>query len=39
MTDGKLCYTAAVAIGTPSGAKVLCADFPYRSAVDPKPDA
>jgi EAL domain-containing protein (putative c-di-GMP-specific phosphodiesterase class I) len=39
MTDGKLCYTAAVAIGTSSGAKVLCADFPYRSTIDLKPDA
>lgn len=34
MTDGKLCYTAAIAIETPGGTRVLCADFPYHSTVD-----
>lgn len=37
MTDGKLCYTAAVAIQTPHGIRVLCADFPYVSTVDSAP--
>ena len=37
MTDGKLCYTAAIAIDTPNGLRVLCADFPFESASHAPP--
>jgi hypothetical protein len=35
--DGKLCYTAAIAIDTPRGTRVLCADFPCESTVETRP--
>jgi len=37
LTDGKLCYTAAIATYTPGGLRVLCADFPYDSTIDSPP--
>jgi hypothetical protein len=37
MIDGRLCYTGAIAIETPGGTRVLCADFPFASESDPAP--
>lgn len=37
--DGKLCYTAAIAIDTPRGTRVLCADFPCESELETRPVA
>ncbi|HTH62858.1 MAG TPA: EAL domain-containing protein [Paraburkholderia sp.] len=39
ITDGRLCFTASIAIEAPGGMTVLCADFPFRSASDPAPPA
>ncbi|TDV11606.1 sensor domain-containing phosphodiesterase [Paraburkholderia caballeronis] len=39
MTDGKLCYTAAIAIDTADGMKVLCADFPFGAGPATTPSA